>query len=144
MKMQPQVVADFGGVLDKAGKIMAASKDFAKLAECETALQAQLGDRASVHRSQDYYLDITHPQANKGEAVRQAAQLLGVELSQTACIGDMANDLPMFGVAAFSIAMGQAPAGMRARADYVTATNQESGWAQAVEQFIIPRATGGS
>ena len=142
VKMQPRTVADFAGVMEQAGKIMAASKDFAKLAECETALQAQLGGRASVHRSQDYYLDITHPQANKGEAVRQAARLLGVDLSQTACIGDMENDLPMFDVAAFKIAMGQAPAGMRARADYVTASNQESGWAQAVGQFILPRAAG--
>ena len=142
VKMQPRVVADFAGALDQAGKIMAASKDFAKLAECERALQTQLAGRAAVHLSQDYYLDITHPQANKGEAVRRAAQLLGVDLARTACIGDMANDLPMFDVAAFSIAMGQAPAGMRARADYVTASNQESGWAQAVEQFILPRAAG--
>ena len=139
VKMQPRVVAGFGEVLGSAGKIMAASKDFAKLAACETALQARLGGRASVHRSQDYYLDITHPLANKGEAVRQAARLLGVDVSQTACIGDMANDLPMFDVAAFSIAMGQAPAEMRARADYVTASNQENGWAQAVDQFIVPR-----
>ncbi len=143
VKMQPRTVADFAPVIGQAGKIMAASKDFASLAACETALQAQLGGRASVHRSQDYYLDITHPLANKGEAVRQAARLLGVDVSETACIGDMANDLPMFDVAAFSIAMGQAPAGMRARADYVTASNTESGWAQAVEQFILPRAAGG-
>ena len=142
VKMEPRVVADFAAVMDRAGKITAASKDFVKLADCETALHAQLGDRASVHRSQDYYLDITHPEANKGEAVREAARLLGVDLSQTACIGDMANDLPMFDVAAFTIAMGQAPADMRARADYVTASNAESGWAQAVEQFILPRATG--
>ena len=142
VKMQPRVVAEFGDAVARAGKIMAASQDFMKLAACETTLQNLLGDRAAVHRSQDYYLDITHTLANKGEAVRQAARLLGIDLSQTACIGDMANDLPMFDVAAFSIAMGQAPASMRARADYVTASNQESGWAQAVEQAILPRATG--
>lgn len=142
VKMPPRTVADFGEVTALAGKIMAASKDFAKLADCETALQASLAGRAAVHRSQDYYLDITHPDANKGEAVRQAARLLGVELSQTACIGDMHNDLPMFDVAHYCIAMGNAPADMRERADYVTASNQDSGWAQAVEQYIIPRATG--
>ena len=54
----------------------------------------------------------------------------------------MHNDLPMFDVAHYCIAMGNAPADMRERADYVTASNQDSGWAQAVEQYIIPRVTG--
>ena len=91
-----------------------------------------------MHLSQNYYLDITSPLANKGEAVREAARLLGVSLAETACIGDMANDLPMFAVAAYKIAMGNAPASMRAQADYVTAGNQESGWAQAVTGYILP------
>jgi Cof subfamily protein (haloacid dehalogenase superfamily) len=142
VQMPYRTVQSFGAELGKAGKIMAASKDQAKLAACETALQARLGDRAAVHLSQTYYLDITHAQANKGEAVREAARLLGIDLAETACIGDMPNDLPMFGVAQFSIAMGQAPADMRARADYVTASNQQDGWAQAVQRFIIPHALG--
>ena len=70
--------------------------------------------------------------------MREAARLLGVDVAETACIGDMPNDLPMFDVAAFRIAMGNAPAPMQARADYVTATNEASGWAQAVTDFILP------
>ena len=138
-----RTVRDFTAAMGSAGKLMAASKDFEKLKHCEEALQSLLDGRASVHRSQDYYLDITHPQANKGEAVRQAAQLLQISLSETACIGDMPNDLPMFDVAAFRIAMGNAPGFMQARADYVTASNEHDGWAQAVEQFVLPRANGG-
>ncbi len=138
VRMEHRVVKDLAEYADRAGKIMAASKDFAKLRACEEELQRRLAGSAAVHRSQDYYLDITHPQANKGEAVRQAAHLLGVDLAETACIGDMHNDLPMFEVAVFKIAMGNAPADMQARADYVTASNQDSGWAQAVEDFILP------
>jgi Cof subfamily protein (haloacid dehalogenase superfamily) len=144
VKMPYRVVQDFDGSTGRAGKIMAASKDFAKLAACEAALQTSLDGRAAVHRSQDYYLDITHPDANKGEAVRQAAQMLGIALSETACIGDMPNDLPMFGVAGLRIAMGNAPPDMRAQADHVTSDNEHDGWAQAVEDFIIPRASGAS
>ena len=70
--------------------------------------------------------------------MREAARLLGVDLAETACIGDMPNDLPMFDVAAFKIAMGNAPADMQARADYVAASNQDSGWAQAVQDYILP------
>ena len=138
VRMEHRVVADLAPYAGQVGKIMAASKDFAKLRACEAALQQRLGNRAAVHLSQDYYLDITHPLANKGEAVREAAHLLGVDLAETACIGDMPNDLPMFDVAAYKIAMGNAPATMQARADYVTASNQDSGWAQAVQDFILP------
>ncbi len=138
VRMEHQTVPDLAPYADQVGKIMAASKDFAKLRACEAELQRRLAGRAAVHLSQDYYLDITHPLANKGEAVREAARLLGVDLAHTACIGDMANDLPMFDVAAYKIAMGNAPAAMQARADYVTGSNQDSGWAQAVEDYILP------
>jgi Cof subfamily protein (haloacid dehalogenase superfamily) len=137
VKMPPRVVPNLIPFASQAGKIMAASKDFAKLAACESELQQRLEDRAAVHLSQQYYLDITHPQANKGEAVREAARLLNIDVADTACIGDMANDLPMFDVAPIKIAMGNAPPAMQARADYVTASNQDSGWAQAVERFIL-------
>ncbi len=138
VRMEHRVVADLAPYAGQVGKIMAASKDFAKLRACEEELQRRLGARAAVHRSQDYYLDITHPRANKGEAVREAARLLSVDLAETACIGDMHNDLPMFDVARFKIAMGNAPADMQARADYVAASNQDSGWAQAVQDYILP------
>ena len=137
VKMPFRVVEGFDPVPDGIGKIMAASKDFAKLAECERVLQERLAGRASVHLSQQYYLDITHPDANKGEAVRQASRLLGVPLEETACIGDMTNDLPMFEVARFRIAMGNAPAGMKALADFVSGSNEEDGWAQAVSDYIL-------
>ncbi len=142
VNMPFRVVRNFDDVLGKAGKIMAASRDFAALAECETALQEQLGDRASVHRSQDYYLDITHPDASKGQAVRDASRLLGIPLAETACIGDMPNDLPMFDVAAIKIAMGNAPEFMRARADFVTHSNEADGWAHAVNTYVVPHAKG--
>ena len=138
VRMEHRVIRDLGEHAGRAGKIMAASKDFARLRACEAELQRRLDKRAAVHRSQDYYLDITNPRANKGEAVREAARLLGVDLAETACIGDMHNDLPMFDVAACKIAMGNAPADMQARADYVTASNQDSGWAAAVQDFILP------
>ena len=142
VQMPFRVVENFDGVIGKAGKIMAASRDFAALAACERYLQETLAGRASAHRSQDYYLDITHPKANKGEAVRQAARLLDIPLEETACIGDMPNDLPMFDVAAVSIAMGNAPESMRARAHYVTRSNEADGWAHAVTAFIIPHSKG--
>ncbi len=95
-----------------------------------------------VARSQSYYLDITHARANKGTAAVSLARLLGIAPRDMACIGDMPNDLPMFDVAGLSIAMGNAPDEVKARAHEVTADNDSDGWALAVERFVLP-ATGG-
>ena len=96
-----------------------------------------MGDAATVARSQPYYLDITAPAANKGDGIAAIAQAAGVPLDQVAAIGDMANDLPMFARAGLSIAMGQAPEVVRAKARHVTATNDADGVAAAIDRYIL-------
>ena len=59
-------------------------------------------------RSQTYYLDVTHPRANKGTAVLALAEHLGIPTSAVATIGDGFNDIAMFAQAGLSIAMGNA------------------------------------
>jgi Cof subfamily protein (haloacid dehalogenase superfamily) len=143
VQMPYRIVESLEADIGSAGKIMAASKDVARLAQCETDLQFKLNGRASVHLSQAYYLDITHKDATKGYAVQSIARLLGIDMAHTAAIGDMPNDLPMFDAAGYSVAMGNAPPAVKSRAAYVTHSNEEDGWARAVENYIIPNATGG-
>ena len=121
------------------GKIVGVSENHAALAACGARLGAQLGARAGVGLSQPYYLDITHPLAMKGHGVTSLCRLLGATPERTAVIGDMWNDVSMFDVAGFSVAMGQAPDGVKARADAVTASNREEGFAQAIDRLILPR-----
>ena len=92
----PTIVEDFGPALDAAAKIVGVSKDFELLAQCERELRAALVDQATVARSQPYYLDITHPLANKGVALSEIAKLLGIPLAEVAVIGDGGNDVAMF------------------------------------------------
>ena len=133
------VVAGFDAVIDRVDKIVASSNDVALLDRVEAELRAAIGGSANVERSQSYYLDVTHPLANKGEAVRAIAAHVGVDLAQTIVIGDMANDIAMFRVAGFAIAMGQAPEAVKAQAHAVTAANTEDGFAKAVESLVLPR-----
>jgi Cof subfamily protein (haloacid dehalogenase superfamily) len=142
VKMPFRQVAAFTPYLAQAGKIMAASKDQAGLARCEAALQQKLAGRAAAHLSQTYYLDITHPDGNKGHAVRAIAALLHIDIAHVAVIGDMDNDVPMFEAAPLSVAMGQSPGEVKRRASHVTASNEDDGWAKAVTDFILPRARG--
>jgi hydroxymethylpyrimidine pyrophosphatase-like HAD family hydrolase len=63
----------------------------------------------------------------KGTAIRWIAERAGVELSDTVCVGDWHNDLPMFEVAGRSFAMGQAPEELKSRATDVLDQTFEAG-----------------
>jgi Cof subfamily protein (haloacid dehalogenase superfamily) len=134
---QPTMVDDFGRAIDIAAKIVGVSPDFERLARCERDVGAALGDQASVVRSQSYYLDITHPLANKGAALSEIARLLALPLAEIAVIGDGGNDVAMFERSGLSIAMGNAGPQVRRAADLVTGSNGENGFANAIERFIL-------
>ncbi|MBB2201470.1 Cof-type HAD-IIB family hydrolase [Gluconacetobacter tumulisoli] len=140
VQTDPVVVPDFDAHYHNVGKIMGASPDHALLARMETEIGALLAGRASVHRSSDYYLDITHSRANKGYAALELARLMKVDIGEVACIGDMYNDVPMLDEAGVAIAMGNAPDGVKAHAHFVTDSNGQDGWAHAMERYILPRA----
>jgi Cof subfamily protein (haloacid dehalogenase superfamily) len=136
----PVVTDDFGVVLDRIDKIVGVSDDHRLLAEVETEARRLLGDSANAVRSQAYYLDVTNRAADKGAGVRALCAAMGVDPTRTAVIGDMSNDVAMFRVAGFSIAMGQAPDAVKAEADATTAANTDEGFALAVESLVLPRA----
>jgi Cof subfamily protein (haloacid dehalogenase superfamily) len=131
-----RVVDDFAPYLHAVHKVMGSSPDIERIARVETSLHAAIGKASAVHRSQNYYIDITHPDANKGRAALAIAQLLGVTPAEMACIGDMPNDLPMLAVAGLGIAMGNAPTIVKAGAHLVVADNDSDGWAEAVTQIL--------
>ena len=134
---RPTIVEDFGSALEAAAKIVGVSKNFDVLEQCEHNLRAALGDSAFVVRSQLYYLDITHPLANKGAALSEIAKLLGMPLAEIAVIGDGGNDVAMFERAGLSIAMGNASPQVQRKADFVTDSNSDDGFANAIERFIL-------
>ncbi|WP_211193641.1 Cof-type HAD-IIB family hydrolase [Pyxidicoccus fallax] len=133
----PVVLRNLHAVLDAPIKIVGVSEDRALIARCETALGERLGTDASAARSTPYYLDVTHPEANKGMVVREASRLLQLPLEQIATIGDMSNDIPMLEAAGLGIAMGNAGPEVQRVARHVTRTNDEDGFAHAVESFIL-------
>jgi Cof subfamily protein (haloacid dehalogenase superfamily) len=133
----PTVVDDFEPALADVAKIVGVSTDFELLARCEDDVRAALAGRVSVARSQPYYLDITHPLANKGVALTELANLMGIPPTEIAVIGDGGNDVAMFERSGLSIAMGNASPHVQRAADFVTDTNSEEGFANALERFIL-------
>ena len=139
VKFAPTVVKDFGAVLASAVKIVGISDDHDLVARCEKEAQTALGAAASAARSQPYYLDVTHPDANKGAVVTTLSELLSVPSAEIATIGDMPNDVLMFRKSGLSIAMGNASPQVQAQADVVTGSSSDEGFAHAMECFILAR-----
>jgi Cof subfamily protein (haloacid dehalogenase superfamily) len=137
VQFDPTIAETFDGVADIA-KIVGVSDDHELVATTTQEARETFGDHVSAAQSQPYYLDITHPQANKGEVVSYLAARLGIPAEQFATIGDMPNDVLMFAHSGLSIAMGNASREVQRAARQVTASNEEDGFAKAIERFVLP------
>lgn len=136
VQFSPTVVPNFNALMDRVVKVVGVSDDFDAVARCEKEMQAWSAGRVSAARSQPYYLDVTHPKANKGEVVAMFSQICGVPPEGIATIGDMPNDVLMFEKSGVSIAMGNASPEVRQQATFTTASNQEEGFAKAMERLL--------
>ena len=136
VQFEPTVVAAFDETKHVA-KLVGVSDDHDVVATAAATAREELGESVSASRSQPYYLDITHPQANKGCVVRFLGERYGLASEQIATIGDMPNDVLMFAHSGLSIAMGNAHREVQRAARRVTSSNEEDGFANAVERFIL-------
>jgi HAD superfamily hydrolase (TIGR01484 family) len=131
------VVQTFDDKFEGVLKIVGVSDDLDRVKRAEAAAQQALGDRASAARSQPYYLDVTHQEANKGFVIRYLSKALSIPLAEIATIGDQPNDVLMFRLSGFSIAMGNAPDEVKRQASAVTDSYDDEGFAKAVEKYIL-------
>ena len=141
VKFAPKVVPNFDGVLENVAKVVGVSDDLSAVQLCEKDTQDACGDQASAARSQPYYLDVTHPKANKGEVVLAMSELLNTPVDQIATIGDMPNDVLMFRKSGISIAMGNSSPEVQKSATYVSASNEQEGFAEAMDKFVLQSPT---
>jgi 5-amino-6-(5-phospho-D-ribitylamino)uracil phosphatase len=82
------------------------------------------------------FVNVLTPTVSKGRALKALADFKKIPLSHIAVIGDGVNDIPMLKEAGLSIAMGNAPANVKAAANRVTIDVEECGFAAAIEQLL--------
>jgi Cof subfamily protein (haloacid dehalogenase superfamily) len=140
LQQPPRLVASFEGVTNGVVKVVGVSDDHPRVAACEAAVQQAYGAQVSAARSQPHYLDVTNPTANKGVVIERLARYIQVPLDRIAAIGDQPNDVLMFEHAGLSIAMGNASDEVKRSATFVTTSYADAGFANAIEQIILPRA----
>jgi Cof subfamily protein (haloacid dehalogenase superfamily) len=138
VQFDPTPVSSFSSVSGNVAKIVGVSDDHDAVQNAAAAARERFGDHVSASRSQPYYADITHPHANKGGVVRYLSQHYDISSEQIATIGDMPNDVLMFAQSGLSIAMGNAGDEVQRAARQVTTSNEDEGFANAVERFVLP------
>ncbi len=82
-------------------------------------------------------MEITHPDATKGEGVAHLCRLLDIPTESVMALGDSGNDETMLRQAGLGVAMGNAPDFVKKCADVVTESNICDGAAAAIERYVL-------
>jgi Cof subfamily protein (haloacid dehalogenase superfamily) len=140
VQFAPTLREDYSGLVDRIAKIVGVSDDHDAVARAAEDAHERFGDHVSAACSQPYYVDVTHPRANKGSVVEFLARHYEIPPESIATIGDMPNDVLMFERSGLSIAMGNAEPDVQRAATRVTGSNEHDGFAEAVRRFVLPGA----
>lgn len=82
-------------------------------------------------------VEVTAAGVEKGAALWELAQQLGIGRREILVFGDNENDLGIFAAAGTAVAMGNAGERVRQAAGHVTGTNDEAGVAAFLEKYVI-------
>jgi Cof subfamily protein (haloacid dehalogenase superfamily) len=138
VKFDPTPVDGFAAVSGGVAKVVGVSDDYNAVQRAVDATRERFGDHVSAARSQPHYGDITHPDANKGAVARYLSRVYEIPAAEIATIGDQPNDVLMFAHSGLSIAMGNASPEVQRAARRVTTSNEDEGFANAVERYVLP------
>jgi Cof subfamily protein (haloacid dehalogenase superfamily) len=136
-QFEPTEVTTFDGIGKGIAKVVGVSDDLSIVAAARSAMREKFADEVSATSSQSYYLDITHPDANKGKVVDFLSAKFNIAPEEIATIGDMENDILMFARSGLSIAMGKSNSEVRSAAKELSLGNDEEGFAFAMNNFIL-------
>jgi hypothetical protein len=139
VKFEPTVVSSFDGLTHGVAKIVGVNDDHVAVTNAAASAHDQFGNHVTASPSQPYYLDVTHPRANKGEVAKYLSKQYHLSADEIATIGDQPNDVLMFAHSGLSIAMGNADPQVQRAARRITASNEKDGFAEGVTRFVLPQ-----
>lgn len=118
-------------------KCVLVGDDEQALISLEEHWKKRLDGALDAFRSEPYFLEVVPSGVNKANTLGVLLEHLGVTREEIIAIGDGVCDVTMLQLAGMGIAMGHSQDSVKVCADYVTASNEEDGVAQAVEKLIL-------
>ncbi len=139
----PQLVENLMDYAEKAVKMVFFSrgsidKSLKKIRTLKDRVVCQIPAGTQSVISAPYLLEFFDEKVDKGRAIQELAEYLGMNAGQIICVGDQENDLPMLRYAGIGAVMNNGAPEVKAEADYITEIdNNEGGVAEVVERFIL-------
>ncbi|MGL4336679.1 MAG: Cof-type HAD-IIB family hydrolase [Turicibacter sp.] len=103
----------------------------------EVKMKEKIGDELSITLSMPHYLEFMAKDISKAYSLEKLLDHLGLCKSQLIACGDGYNDLEMIEFAGLGVAMENAVAEVKLKADYITASNDDNGIAKVIEKYIF-------
>ena len=89
----------------------------------------------SIKHSKNYYCDINSKNISKGKAVEEVCKYLNISKDEVMAIGDGENDVSMFKIAKYSVAMKNALEYVKKEAKVIADSDDEDGAAKVLEEL---------
>ena len=86
--------------------------------------------------SEPTLLDISCKGVSKGTGLERLSNIMEIPREAICAMGDYENDISMLQYAGLGVAMGNASDVVKAKADYITDTNEEDGVANLIERLL--------
>jgi Cof subfamily protein (haloacid dehalogenase superfamily) len=100
-------------------------------------LTPQIGQTTTLVQALDTMLEVLPPNSSKGEGLQHLLEIINMPPENILALGDGENDIGMVQLAGIGVAMGNAKPELQKAADYITASNDEDGVAEAIERFVL-------
>jgi Cof subfamily protein (haloacid dehalogenase superfamily) len=134
----PELVGPLSRIVDRTPiNKLVIEADPAAIPGIRADLAARLDGSAALVRSMPQLLEVLPRGASKGDGLRRLLADIGVDPRHVLAFGDAENDIEMLRLAGIGVAMDNASPGAKAAANYVTASNDDDGVAEAVERFVL-------
>ncbi len=108
-----------------------------RITALRTNLQDQIGNVVTLVQALDTMLEVLPPGASKGSGLSHLLELMDMPPEHVIAFGDGENDIGMLQLAGIGVAMGNSKPEVQKSADYVTASNDHDGIAEALERFVL-------
>lgn len=108
-----------------------------RVMEIEKVIKEAMGHEINVYRSQDFFLELVPQNVDKAASLDSLLQQLGMNKEELIACGDGFNDLSMIQYAGLGVAMENAHADIKRKADFITKSNDADGVAYVLDRFVF-------
>ena len=141
------VISSLDEIDEEITQIVIDTKEFEKITYLRNLVQSYDDLEAKNYGTQifnnfgptddGFEMDIVNKDNNKGLAVRKLLRYLQLSEDTALCFGDQANDNDMFEECGITVAMENGSKDLKAKANYVTSSNDNDGVAEFIENYLL-------